>query len=155
MVSQFSTSSTSTSSILGGIREWYLLTALSHLTFLGAIRDARLLDTPWERHGRRRSGGDQIYETHLKPRKMFIKLPASPRAIRRGQGACKFSTAVCILRVLDSAQLSRWTSRTRFRGRDGGQCTTPAAPREGRKGGTKGRKGIGTGERGTCGGRAK
>lgn len=73
-------------------------------------------------------------------------------AMRRGQGACKFSTAVCILRVLDSAQLSRWTSRTRFRGRDGGQCTTPAAPREGRAGrgrGTKGRKGIGAAERGT------
>jgi len=55
-------------------------------------------------------------------------------AIRRGQGACKFRTVVCILKVLDSAQLRRWTSGTRFRGRDGGQCMTPAAPWEKRRG---------------------
>lgn len=132
----------------------------SYFTFLGAIRGARLFKVPWERYGRRRSGA----VARERARSNLWNAPKTSKdvyqtsrvfAIRRGQGACKFPTVVCILKVLDSAQLRRWTSGTRFRGRDGGQCTTPAAPREERRGERRRREENRTRERGKSRRKAK
>lgn len=66
-------------------------------------------------------------------------------------------TAVCILERREERvrrpglRQAAATSGTRFRGRDGGQCTTPAPPREERRDGVEGREGRGMGERGKVG----
>jgi len=101
---------------------------------LSASRDAKFRQVPWERpSGReRRSGGEEIYETHLKPREMFIKPAASSQwdsdrervSSRRPYVSWAYSSR---------HNNAGGCQATRFRGRDGGQCATPAAAREERR----------------------
>lgn len=110
-------------------------------------RDREVLQSRGKQNGRRRFQWQSNLWNALKTSKDVYQTSRF-FAMRRGQGACKFPTTICILRALDSVQLRRWTSGTRFRGRDGGQCTTPAAPSRETKRGTKGREESGTRGRG-------